>query len=1354
MRKMTKEMKEKMLQEIATAQEYAKAELGINYDSAVMMWKSMNPDKKHLSVDDYNSLSDFWVFAEKLAEVDVQHTNFTVHQIAEACRKRYFYSTSPSEIFKMTEEEALVYIQNVIDFHNNAKKMAVKPKSTYSVIKMGLADINADGTFDSRLAMDLTGVDIKEATGTMRKVLTCEDGLYRYIKHIQGPHYDEAFAQCLALGYTPEQARIEAMGLNMVSIDYNVERDNEQQLILKDFISRNGIVDIATGDKYFFLKGTPSESRKGCVTFICQNQNRGWQETFDWWYVFTGTNNFNRFAQSLGKPVDGTQNSWSLRLYQEQGLPQETFEGFCSRMDLPVTEYKFNLSKMMTRLASQGSNSFNSKALMDPEMYDELKQSKVLIVPDRKIKLHRHFKTWNDDCTDLVEKDDVIKLTGGDGQMLGSPEFHAQVTKMLGGISEAEYNYYLDSLKKYGNDIQLAGKKDSVFRKIQMKIYSVIQGRGGKDNFLSFKGISVMVDFKKFTIKLTEKLAKQLNKLNGTNFHAGDMLELKNYDVLCPESVAKFIVVDNEEHEFKWDVCNYNKSKGEWVCMNPQFIASLDASNPNLFTPILEFWSDYINGAFDDTSKMLHLMNIISRSGQDTEAIDTEDIVDDENESADSVDIATMIMANDKWKSDPYILSRVKDKIEKFMNEMAVGRIRVPGVYTYMVQDPYKMLQMYFNIPDMQYTLKKGQFYFNNKNCRSGLFRSPLVAPFQAQRVQLVENSYYWFYKDVIVFNAVDGTWDLMGGADFDGDTCAVVPEDDRNGFGKLIVDAIRQGLTIVYAPARGAKEVIWNPDNYEEIIKYLNGVGRDNTGVFTNYATRLLALANHLVGLIYMCKIYKATEIEFVHPEAFGKNNNYGVNYSFSVTNGKMMTRGIVPCKWNSESKKFEFITDDQNAVVGTFTLDEVQALADGKTVRNVNIMTIVQMEEIDGAKTGYHPVPPKECVYKQDPAWMIARQKFLGRVPLKYEEDKNGNPNYEKPVQEPEKFSVSGLFGTLDTTKTKMYNAYRSFDMMGRIYEYTYQRRVEIFKRFQQGTDKISYLKSLMTDDERNQLNMRIKDGTGKEMSLLEHLEDRKTNYNANIRNMKSSNVDSESERLTLANIKYREIKYLKLLSASCNVSMTVLAYGCYLASYDKDTHQNEGLSYAWILWPELASISSRDNCSFELFSLPSNAEDVYVLSNVLFVNGKRFSNVNVEDGPVEVQRFGGNKAFALLHKRNGAPVVARTTRISAGAQYEIGVYGFGYANREAKSVAEWQAMIKANNYEFYIVEDSQGAICTATIDENGNTHILAQVLIKNKKGSNSDLELKGKKVRIAKSPNYKTSDKTISGLCVRVI
>ena len=138
-----------------------------------------------------------------------------------------------------------------------------------------------------------------------------------------------------------------------------------------------------------------------------------------------------------------------------------------------------------------------------------------------------------------------------------------------------------------------------------------------------------------------------------------------------------------------------------------------------------------------------------------------------------------------------------------------------------------------------------------------------------------------------------------------------------------------------------------------------------------------------------------ETTEIEFIHPEAFGKNNNYGVDYSFSESNGKIMTRAIMPCKWNNESKKFDLFK--KGAILGTYTLEEIEMLAEGKTVRDVSIMTVVQMEEIDGAKTGYRPTVPEECMYRQNPVWLIARQKFLGRLPMKYEEKSDGTPNYD---------------------------------------------------------------------------------------------------------------------------------------------------------------------------------------------------------------------------------------------------------------------------------------------------------------------------------------------------------------------
>ena len=61
-------------------------------------------------------------------------------------------------------------------------------------------------------------------------------------------------------------------------------------------------------------------------------------------------------------------------------------------------------------------------------------------------------------------------------------------------------------------------------------------------------------------------------------------------------------------------------------------------------------------------------------------------------------------------------------------------------------------------------------------------------------------------------------------------------------------------------------------------------------------------------------------------------------------------------------------------------------------------------------------------------------------------------------------------------------------------------------------------------MEEEERNQINMMVS-YEGKEMTLLELLQKRKSMYATSVRNLKSMKVDKNTEFLTLANLKYKE-------------------------------------------------------------------------------------------------------------------------------------------------------------------------------------------------------------------------------------
>lgn len=1321
----TKDARRQAKQEaMDNARAEAKLSLGGDFNAAVLFYREMRdiPAPKSLNIEDYARIENIWKVLTMMTNGHV--IEYDVAKVAEYFRRMFQPDVLPSSISSMNHEEQVAYVDNYVNIFVKNTTTESHTKNTYVILKMALSDMafgeNGKVIFDSSRAVDLSGARIEAAdqSTTMRKVKTAEDGLYRVIKTHKGPDFDAQFAMYIAQGMNEDQARHEAMGLPQISIDLNVDETDEENaenaLAIKKAIFDEGFTDVNTGHHYMFLKQTPSESRKGCATFIFA---QAWDEIFEFWYEFTGLGNYEKFRDAFG------------------------------------TDKGVVFSKLLTRIASRGSNSFSSMGLYDEEHREAIKNTKVLFVGDRNITLTRKQKEFDGDTTNLVlNENGETKLTPGDGQALFNSRYCAMNAGGMRIITGNEEKLYLQIWEDCGRSLAEAQKNPS-FRRIEAKIPSVWQIRGGVVDMQSMKGTGVKTFFDGVDAVLTAELAEELNKLNGTSFVDGDVLHLGDYDIICPESVAKFMVKGEvASKEFNLEICNYLKKKGEWVCMNPQFFASLNSQNPNAITPILKFWAEEIMASFDDIAKLQHLMNVIAYTNENDET-SYEDILDDDAEAIKSVDLSTVLVMNSKLKNDPQVLNMIKDKITKFLNEMRVGRVRVPGMYTYMVQDPYAMLNMYFgaSLPCLQ----DEEFYMNNKTCEAGLFRSPLIAPFEAQRVQLVENDLYWAYKDVIIFNALDGAWDLMGGADFDGDTCAVVPNDDANGFGKIIVDCIRTGETPVWEPARSAKKVIWSPDNLQAMKDFLCTIGRDRTGEITNYATRALDISNHFYGLKFFAEYYGCDTVEFLNPEVFGPNGNYsgknygpfGMNFTFAVNGNVFLTRGIVRCDWNKETRQHRFLANEPGAVVGKFSISQLVDLANDK-MRLVEVLRLFQGEEIDGAKTGYHPTVGDEFKCKINPHWLITRQDFLGRIAKAYDE-------HGKEIAQPEKYTVEGFLNTIVISQYKKYNVFHSFSMMGRIHDFTWMAMQPILARFEQGTDKMTLLKGLMTEEERNALKMGAHTSNGETKTLIEYIRDRKDAYNQSMFNLRQQKLGEDDSKTTIANLKYQEAKALASIANVFGISLEAVACGAYLATYDKDGKNNTGLSYGWILWPELISVFSRDNASFELFKLPDNATSARVEDGVLYVDGRKHMPVNAYSGEVLIQRFGGTKAFGLLHKDNGSSVTSVVTRVSAGAEYEISVYGFGYANRESKDIASWKSEVKAHGYEFTIITDSNGSLCTAVADEDGNYHILAQLLLKDKSKNDIDLELLGRKVTCkVTSTNYKETAKTISGLRVRVI
>ena len=1284
---------------VRAAQDLAKEEIGKDYSKAVAFYKNVH-SLKNLTPDDYSTMSLEWKILTTLSDevVDVDIT-----KICLSIRKIFCIELPVESIHAMSEDEKKNFIQNYIDVFKKDTRTTTLKKATYSMLKMSLSDLEYDSNgkliFDSRKAVRLDSSDIakiektsaslneqRERKSVMRYVDTAEDGIYRILKTKKGNGYDAAYAKAIEDGLDDAQAHDVAMGLSMVTVNLAEQgREEEEKKAIeskKRDLFTNGFTDIASNTHYLFAFQNPSSTRK--ANFMCVEAD-DYKQIYQLWYEVTGTGNHEGFQKAF---------------HANEGVV---------------------LAKMLARTSSKGSNSIDVNLIADKEYAETIRNAKILYIPDASATINRPYKTLVSPNV-LSEMNEERTITPGDGGGWMSFKFNAELSAAMKIISGNQYKDFNRMWAEVGMDAQKANLKPAL-KRIIMKTGRCWQIRGGEESAQSDKGMLNIYNYENITVTLSEEMANKLTEMNGVTFTAGQELKLGDYDIIIPESVRKF-VGDVNDGDFHLEVCNHLKSKGDWVCMNPQFIAALNPENPNIFTPIIEYWFNVMDKSFDNIAELQHFMNIVSYSD------------DDESAEHASANLGDILVANYKLSDDPQVLKMCQDKFTKFIDEMRIGKIRVPGMYTYMICDPGFIFNNIFGTD--VHELQSGQYWHNNKTCRAGLFRSPLIAPFEAQRVQLVEDNMYWYLKDTIVFNGYDGAWDRMGGGDFDGDTCAVITEDDPHGFGKIVVDAIREIPYDIWEAALKASKEKWTEDDNTAFIEYLvRSAKRDRTGEITNHATRILDISNSLVGLTYFAKYYNCNKINFISPEAFGKSGAYkgrtfgpyGRNFTFDVVNGTLIVRGLVEMAWDNDAKKYIFFNDA--GILGEKTIDEVIAISQDK-MKLVEILRILQGREIDGAKTGVYAEGPSgkdytnEVKCKLNPHWLIKRQEFLKRVV--YEEMKETNKN----------------------------NVYISFSMMGRIHDYTTKNENRVLDRFKQGTGKISLLKFLLSEQEIADMQKVIHLSDGTSITVMNYIEKRKTQYNTAIFNLTQSGFDSDETDETIGNLKEKEAKVLSDIAEYNGISRETVAACAYLVTYGKDSKQNSGLSYAWILYPELLSIFSRDNSSFELFKVPDYAETVRIENGMMYVNDTKYMPVHAENGEVLINYFGGTKAYGLVKKINGQPVVARVSRVSANAEFEIGVFGFGYANRESANYLEWQKSVSANGHVMQIVHDNHGSLCTAVTDAEGNQHILAQVLLKNVAKNDTDIMLLNRTVKVIGSPNYKVSEsgKTISGLRVRVI
>lgn len=569
---------------------------------------------------------------------------------------------------------------------------------------------------------------------------------------------------------------------------------------------------------------------------------------------------------------------------------------------------------------------------------------------------------------------------------------------------------------------------------------------------------------------------------------------------------------------------------------------------------------------------------------------------------------------------------------------------------------------------------------------------------------------------------------------------CAVIPEDDPYHFGKIIINGIAKLPYDVWEPAQKAKKKLIYKDGsfvVEEFVEHLVQSARvDRVGIITNYATKALDMANHLKSIKYYAKEMNAETIMFLNPKEIKKMGYDPSQYCYEMCNKSktLYVKGFV-----SELKQ-----KPQHSICGAYTFEQLDQEIN-YYMQLVEIDRILQGREIDGAKTGVYAEGVngndfiKEVKVLYTPHEMIARQYALKR-----------------PV-----------------SRSATLHKYHSFSPLGRLYTYVQYQTKEILDTLENGINMCGILWSLLTPEEKAFFNKTWIGNDKAEHTLLDIMQVRKSAYNTTLHKMNTTAaIDGDENAETVSALKEKEHAGIEAIAKYIDAPMTVMAVAAYQVAYCKDSKQNEGLTYGWILMPELLSVFSRANENYHLIRLPAkNVAKAFVKDGILYIDdNKPYIRVKAYDGPVALKTIEG-AICALIHRKVDKVVKPQIDiNLRTDFVYTIGTSGFKYhigktidiSKLDSEDVTKykiksaWKKAVKDNDYTFDIITDEDGRI---VLSINGQS---ISALILNNKTDVSLYGLIGKKVKLVNNatvgnmimPPIKETDATITDLKVIIV
>lgn len=416
------------------------------------------------------------------------------------------------------------------------------------------------------------------------------------------------------------------------------------------------------------------------------------------------------------------------------------------------------------------------------------------IMPDFSIEREHDIKVWDEKQNKLVTiRKDVRKYEPLDGQGTMLPSAAVRASFSLQIISRRERDYLLEWLEFYNEDVRQAViDENEEFLKSWHKIPSAFQVRFGfaKGLLVVYAHNLESVDCygrnyrSQYELDEEGKWARDdkgnVDEVKGMEFmiKKGDAVlemneeegveEYRRYydfsrDIMFTDSMWKanfdpryLLDADSdvpEDHRARFEIVLWQKNrKNETVFMGYQYWQALPGIDVKPFAA--RKVKELKDTIFTDWKEALLFL------GQYDTGRDSDDYEEKVDEAAGKIQkVILALNENPEVIQERWIQEVIRDTREKYIQDMAGGRIPVEGANPYIISP----VECQFG---RKSELKKKQYYYNGKTDTYTLFRSPLIHKSEVVNAKTVDvEAYHGFFKDILIINPYDDTLPRMGGA-------------------------------------------------------------------------------------------------------------------------------------------------------------------------------------------------------------------------------------------------------------------------------------------------------------------------------------------------------------------------------------------------------------------------------------------------------------------------------------------------------------------------------------------------------------------------------------------------------------